>query len=414
MAALRVLHAADLHLGGPVAAPDEAIASLAAGAREQALQRLVELSRQQGVRLVLLAGDVFHSPEPPLTAVLALERALAAWREMGATVCIAPGNHDPWLPGGVWPGWPQVQGLHIFDPQGGGLDLAGLGLWVAGAGHESKAVREDLTPRLPAPPVGRLGLAVLHASLERSLQGTSHEPYAPTRLENLLSSPFAFWALGHIHLPQEVAPRRVVYAGCPQGAHLGEPGPRGAWLIRLDGAVTGLEFVPLAPLVFSDLSYGDLLDVQTPSQLVERVRQDLTLSASDWPGQGCLRLGLAGPSPLWGLWTRQGPDQMAVALKQDLGVAGLVLEAGGLCPPLDPEALAQRQDVLGRLLGLMERAQQDEEFLAGLERRLRDTLHPDTRRLGREERLAWLRGLLAEARWLALQGLWQGEGGDAA
>jgi len=414
VAGLTILHAADLHLGGPVAAPDAALASLAANARNEALERLLVLSRQEDVRLVLLAGDVFHSPQPPLTAVLALEKALAAWRDMGAAVCIAPGNHDPWLPGGVWASWPAAEGLMIFDPQGGGLDLPELGLWVAGVGHESAAVQEDLAPRLPAPPTGRVGLAVLHASLERSLAGTSHLPFAPTRLETLTRAPFALWALGHIHIPQEVAPRRVIYAGCPQGAHLGESGPRGAWLIRLQGAVTAVEFAPLAPLVFADLAYDDLMPQATPAQLIARVRQDLPPAAAAWPSQVCLRLGLSGPSPLWQLWQRQEPAEPAAALKKELSLAGLVLAAGGLCPPLDPAALAQRPDVLGRLLVLMQRAEQDDGFLAELEARLAGGLHPEAQRLSRDERLARLRSLLLQVRWLALQGLWQGEGSDAA
>jgi DNA repair exonuclease SbcCD nuclease subunit len=413
MPTLSILHSADLHLGGPVAAPDQVVAGTAAGAREEALGRLLELSRGRGVQLVLLAGDVFHGPQPPLSAVLALEGAIAAWVQMGAQVFIAPGNHDPWLPGGVWEHWPKTEGLHIFGPEARGIDLPELGLWVAGVGHASQGVKEDLAATLPPPPAGRLGVALLHASLERAIQGTSHQPYAPTSLERLSSGPFALWALGHVHIPQELASSpRVIYAGCPQGAHLNEAGPRGAWLIEIDGSAVGAEFVPLAPLVFYDLAYGDLLQIKTPSQLVERIGQDLPPSQGPWPPRSCLRLRLSGPSPLYELWSREEPAELARALKAQLGVEGLVLEADGLCPPLDPYTLASRPDVLGRLLTLMERAASDDEFLAELEEGLVKGLHPDSQRLSQEQRRARLRELLAEARWLALKGLWQG-GDDA-
>ena len=117
----------------------------------------MELSRRRGVGLVLLAGDVFHAPDPPLGARLALEKALAAWREMGARVFIAPGNHDPWLPGGVWPSWPQGEGLTIFSPQAQGVDLAEHGLWVAGAAHASADESRDLSQALPPPALGTPG-----------------------------------------------------------------------------------------------------------------------------------------------------------------------------------------------------------------------------------------------------------------
>ncbi|MFH2128466.1 MAG: metallophosphoesterase, partial [Pseudomonadota bacterium] len=184
---MRILLAADLHLGGPVAAPDAALTAPAAQARNTALERLVELSRRREVGLVLLPGDVFHAPEPPLGAVLALQKALAAWSGMGAKVFIAPGNHDPWLVGGVWASWPESQGLTIFGPEAQGVELADHGLWVAGMAHATERESRDLSQLLPPPPPGRTGLAVLHANIATAPKPGDHEPYASAGLQNLLS-----------------------------------------------------------------------------------------------------------------------------------------------------------------------------------------------------------------------------------
>ncbi len=417
MASPRILLAADLHLGGPVAAPDPALDPQAAQAREQSLERLVELSRRQGVGLVLLPGDLFHAPEPPLGAVLALQKALAAWSQMGARVFIAPGNHDPWLAGGMWESWPMTEGLTIFGPQARGVELAERGLWVAGMAHASQNESRDLSRLLPPPPPGRVGLAVLHANLAVARDGAAHEPYAPANLQDLLSGPFALWALGHIHIPQELGRHpRVLYAGTPQGAHLGEGGPRGAWLLELEAGSLNAEFTPLAPLMFHDLVLDDLMRLESPAALLAQVREKLAVPAAPWPQEHCLRLRLAGPSPLWKALGREEPATVATALKKNLGLAGLVLNLSGLCPPADPQVLAARPDVLGRALALIQQAQDDPELLAALERELAGSLHPDQRRLLPAERRAWLAGLLDEARWLALRGLWQGgpENGDAA
>lgn len=417
MSTTRILLAADLHLGGPVAAPDAALENQAAQAREQSLERLLELSRRQGVGLVLLPGDVFHAPDPPLGAVLALQKALDAWEQMGARVFIAPGNHDPWLPGGVWESWPAGPGLTIFGPRAQGVELAEEGLWVAGMAHASERESRDLSQLLPPPPPGRTGLAVLHANIASAPKPGAHEPYAPASLQNLLTGPFALWALGHIHIPQELSPHpRVLYAGTPQGAHLGESGPKGAWLLELAGGALSAQFAPLAPLVFHDLVLDDLMGLESPAALVARLREKMEAPASPWPQEHCLRLKLAGPSPLWRMLGREEPQDVAASLKREMGLDGLVLDLNSLCPPADPEALAARPDVLGRTLALIAQAQEDPELLAALERELAGSLHPDQRRLLPEERRAWLAGLLEEGRALALRGLWQGgpDNGDAA
>ena len=417
MTTTRILLAADLHLGGPVAAPDAALEPLAAQARTQSLERLVELSHRREVGLVLLPGDVFHSPEPPLGAVLALQKALAAWSDMGTRVFIAPGNHDPWLPGGVWASWPVSEGLTIFGPDAQGVELAELGLWVAGMAHASERESRDLSQLLPPPPPGRTGLAVLHANIAGAPKPGEHEPYAPALLQSLLAGPFALWALGHIHIPQELGKHpQVLYAGTPQGAHLGETGSKGAWLVELNGEAVEPEFVPLAPLMFHDLVLDDLMGLADPAALVAKVRGAMQAPASPWPQEHCLRLKLAGPSPLWRVLGREEPGAVAAPLKRELGLTGLVLDMNSLCPPADAQALAERPDVLGRTLALLAQVGDDGQALAALDQELAKSLHPDQRRLPPEERRAWLRGLLEEARSLALRGLWQGggENNDAA
>ncbi len=412
---VRILHAADLHLGGPVAAPDEQVAALAQRAREEGLRRLVDLARDQEVDLVLLAGDVFHTPRPPLGAQLALQGACAAWVEAGARVFIAPGNHDPFIPGSVWETWEPPQGVCVFGPEPAGLELGELGLWLAGAGHHSDHVDRDLAAALPPPPAGLTGLALLHADLPSSRRDDVHHPYAPTRLEILQAAPFAYWALGHWHKPQELCSRpRVIMAGTHQGAHLDEDGPRGAWLVEIEGGAVESRLVPLAPLGFLDLVLSGLEDVADPGRLVALVREGL--AGRDW-GQDyalCLRLRLEGPSPLWRDLRGEQAGEGGRALARALDLAGLVLDVSGLVPPLDPEELARRPDVLGRMLGLVERlARGDEELLAELEAELAGDLHPLLRELQPAERRRLLGDLAGPVRSLALRHLWQGPGEGA-
>lgn len=416
MAGPLVLHSADLHLGGPVAAPYPALESLAAHARADSLKRLVELTGLRRPALVCLSGDIFDAPRPPLTAVLSFEQSLKGLLEAGAAVFIAPGNHDPWEVGSFWEAWRPPEGVVVFGPEPSGVALPELGLWVAGAAHDRAHVTEDLAGRLPAPPEGLAGVAVLHAHVSGLREGAEHDPYAPVRLDRLRRAPFALWALGHWHTARQLCQRpAVAYCGTPQGAHMGEPGERGAYLWDLGGPEPAGEFVPLAPLAFHDLALDDLAQVRTPGQLAARLAAELPADQS-WEHALCLRLTLSGPSPLWEMWRDQPAGELAGALARELGLAGLVLRDSGLLPPVDPAELAHKPHVLGRLLAQAAQAAQDPALLEALAAELGGGLHPAARGRGAKQRVQRLSQVLDDAVALALKDLWRGGvgGGRAA
>jgi hypothetical protein len=225
-----------------------------------------------------------------------------------------------------------------------------------------------------------------------------------------LAAPFAYWALGHVHRAQPAAAAPlVVYAGTPQGAHWAEPGPRGVYLAQVNGASVTAEFHPLAPVVFQDLELDDLHQAATLSELVQRVRQGYDPADGAWDFQRCLRLRLAGPCPLARQLWDEDPGALAETLKPELAAAGLVLELEGLYPALEPAELAGRDDVLGRMLRLIDQAGGDDELLAELGDKLARDLHPLNRGADSAQRAAHLRGLLAAVRSLALRDL-AGEG----
>lgn len=413
MPPVRLLHAADLHLDGPVAAPDVDCAGLAAQARALSLQRLVKLADERRVQVVLLSGDVFHTPKPPMSAVFLLQEALSAWTKAGARVFIAPGNHDPWQPDSVWGQWREMPGVHLFTPRPQGVTLHELGLWVAGAAHDSIHVAEDLAAQLPGPPAGLVGVACLHADLPSSRETDKHQAYAPTSLTTLIEAGFAYWALGHWHKPVELAARpRVIMAGTPQGAHLDETGPRGAWLVEIDpvaGGACRAEFIANAPLVFHDLSLSDLTRANDPAALVELVRKALTPNQQAGEHATCLRLSLIGPSPLWRELFGEFAEQGRESIKRGLGLAGLVLDCGQLTPPLEMAELLNRPDVLGGLLKLLDQAVEDEALLTELAENLGPKFHPWVKGWDQARQKEWLKELVAEARSTALRDLWMGK-----
>ncbi len=61
MSKIKILHAADLHLDSPFEGLPAGKAAIRRGEQRALLARIAELTRREGVQLVLLAGDLLDS-----------------------------------------------------------------------------------------------------------------------------------------------------------------------------------------------------------------------------------------------------------------------------------------------------------------------------------------------------------------
>ena len=103
---LKFIHAADFHLDSPFGA---LTAQQAAARRRESRElgfRLANYVNQQGIDLVLLAGDLFDSSSAFRETG---EQLAQAFGQMRARVFISPGNHDWYGPGSPWltVDWPE-------------------------------------------------------------------------------------------------------------------------------------------------------------------------------------------------------------------------------------------------------------------------------------------------------------------
>lgn len=98
--AFKFLHTADWQLGKPygwVTSPEQQ--NRLRDARFDVIDRLGELARAEGARMVLVAGDVFDSNRPGANTIVT---ALGRIGQMGVPVLLIPGNHDHGGAGSLW------------------------------------------------------------------------------------------------------------------------------------------------------------------------------------------------------------------------------------------------------------------------------------------------------------------------
>jgi exonuclease SbcD len=239
MARWRFVHAADLHLDSPfvgLAQVHPQLREALVSATFDSLQRLVDLCLACRAEFLLLAGDLFDGPRLSLKAQVRLRQELARLGQAGIETFIVWGNHDYLATSGQPLDWPP--GVTVFpagEVTGRAVRRDGAVLArIFGVSHGSAAEREDLARRFPIAAPGPFSIGLLHANLDKS---AGYDDYAPCTLADLCRAGYDYWALGHIHAPgvRRVAQPAVVYAGNPQGRHINESGPRGCYLVEVDG-----------------------------------------------------------------------------------------------------------------------------------------------------------------------------------
>lgn len=244
------IHCADLHLDSPLRGlserkdlPEEDI-KLAA---RRALQNLVEMSIEEHVAFIVIAGDLYDGNWEDYETGLFFNRCMAQLGEHHIEVFIIRGNHDAASRMTKELQFPShVHKLSERQPET--LVLEDLHVAIHGQGFAQRDVMDNLVVHYPDAIGGYFNIGILHTSLEGQ-QG--HAPYAPCRMEDLLHKGYQYWALGHIHKRQvlhEDPP--IIYPGNLQGRHINETGPKGCTLVTVDGSKVKIEHRDLDVLRF--------------------------------------------------------------------------------------------------------------------------------------------------------------------
>ncbi len=254
---MRLLHTSDWHVGRSLHGTD------LLREQEQVLGGLARIVADEGVDVVVVAGDVYDRAVPSADATAVLDRVLTRLRAAGATVVLTPGNHDSARRLGFASGLLAVSGVHVRTTTAGldepvlladehgevavyGLpylepELARDELGVAGArSHESvltaamERVRADLFLR-----PGTRSVVLAHAFVGGGMPSESERDITVGGVDRVPVPVFDgvdYVALGHLHRPQTLT-ERLRYSGSPLPYSFGEAGQqKQVWLVDLDAA----------------------------------------------------------------------------------------------------------------------------------------------------------------------------------
>ncbi len=234
----RLLFVGDIHLGRTPSRLPSDLAEHGVSHAEltpaAAWRRTVERAIAERVDAVVLAGDVVDRLDDRFEAMAPLREGVERLVGEGVPVLGVAGNHDvealPRLAR-------QIEGFRLLGADGrwqtARVDSpGGVGVRLLGWSFPSVRVRVNPLDTLriePEPGVATLG--VLHCDVDA---GSS--PYAPVGRAALQGASVDAWLLGHVHRPDALGGERPIgYLGSLSGLDPGESGPRGPWLVEVEG-----------------------------------------------------------------------------------------------------------------------------------------------------------------------------------
>ena len=255
MSTIRFIHAADLHLGSPFTGmrglhPDQW--KKLKDSTLDAFGRLIDYAVKEQPDFLLIAGDIYDGEDRSIRAQHRFQQGMQRLFEAGIPVVLSHGNHDHLS--GKWTRFDLPENVHVFDEAVSQIRLSTANgeVAISGFSYGQRHVKEPVIDQYPvAEDRGAVYIGMLHGSMEGN---TAHAVYAPFTKQQLLSKNYDYWALGHIHLRQELHPDPpIVYPGNLQGRHKNESGAKGFYDVRISGGSSNLAFIPASVLQFDEI-----------------------------------------------------------------------------------------------------------------------------------------------------------------
>ncbi len=283
---IKVLHCADLHLDSPFSSLSQVKSEERREEQRELLRNLVCYIRNTHIDLVLIAGDLFDSG---FTSPKMLKYAEDLFANLDCPVVIAPGNHDPYIEGGIYSS-AFSKNVHIYKSKEiSSFDFEALGITVYGYAFTSSSYEEHPLEQKIDVNKNRVNILCAHADTAQALS-----KYAPITPRQLDDSPFDYVALGHIHNAPEVKSHNgtlVAYPGCAEGRSFDELDFGGAILLEIDGKSIKHEKVILAKHRYM-IETVDITGIESDDAVIEKLSS--IVSVKGFGEETSLRVILTG------------------------------------------------------------------------------------------------------------------------
>lgn len=241
MDTVKILHCADVHIGA-----EESFLGVKAESRRRetllTFEKIVDLCVQNGVTVLLIAGDLFHSNNIPGSFFEAVISKIKSVPDL--KVVYVAGNHDPLNARSPFSKGNLPQNLYILGTEESYITFDELNLRVYGRSFESAFLTGKTAPALRCDD-NYINISLIHGELFGDL---SSQYNAVTR-EYIENSKMDYIALGHVHKRSDISKigdTYFAYSGCPEGQGFDELDQKGVYIGEVGKGICNLMFLPIA------------------------------------------------------------------------------------------------------------------------------------------------------------------------
>ncbi len=255
MSSIRFFHAADLHLDSPFKGmselPEKGLEKLRDSTFE-AFSALIQKAIEVKPDFVLIVGDIYDGEDRSLRAQKIFRNGMEKLFEHQIPVLISYGNHDHLK--GKWTRFSLPENVFVMPEKTTKFELVirDTEVFIYGFSYPERHVQQSMTDTYPiASEQNAIHIGMLHGSIQGN---TTHDVYAPFKIEDLLSKNYDYWALGHIHKRQVLhTDPPIVYPGNIQSRHKKEQGVKGFYDVTITNFAADCTFVPTSAIVFDQI-----------------------------------------------------------------------------------------------------------------------------------------------------------------
>ena len=242
MESVKILHCAALHIGAAASFLNERAESR----RFEALltfERIVALARENGVQIMLIAGDLFHSNSIESSFC---DRVFEALRSIpDIKIVFSAGNHDPLSADSPFLKYKLPENLYVMGTEDDCKVFEDLGVRVFGKSFKEVYCKGEKAFSIVPPQDDYINLMCIHGDLKSDLSSN----YNPITADFISNSGMDYIALGHVHKKTEIGKignTYCAYCGCPEGQGFDELGEKGVYIGEVKKGSCELAFFPCA------------------------------------------------------------------------------------------------------------------------------------------------------------------------